>query len=84
MRDTVPAQALAATARAAQTRWDLVVLGAGTAGLVAATTAALLGARVVLVDRRAPGGDCLWTGCVPSKALLASAQHAADARAAGT
>lgn len=76
-----PAAGLTPPEIAARTRWDLVVVGAGTAGLVAASTAALLGAKVVLVDRTSPGGDCLWTGCVPSKTLLASAQRAADVRA---
>lgn len=46
--------------------WDLMVLGGGTAGIVGAKTAARLGARVLLVERGEPGGDCLWTGCVPS------------------
>ena len=73
-------EGLTAPADAARTRFDLVVVGAGTAGIVGATTAASLGARVALVDRTDPGGDCLWTGCVPSKTLLASAQRAADAR----
>jgi pyruvate/2-oxoglutarate dehydrogenase complex dihydrolipoamide dehydrogenase (E3) component len=63
--------------------WDLVVVGGGTAGLVGARTAAALGARVLLVERDRPGGDCLWTGCVPSKALLAAAARAAEARTAG-
>lgn len=58
--------------------WDLLVLGGGTAGIVGAKTAASLGARVVLVERDRTGGDCLWTGCVPSKALLAAA-HATTA-----
>ncbi len=62
--------------------WDLLVIGGGTAGIVAATTAAGLGASVLLVEDTRPGGDCLWTGCVPSKALLAAAHAAADARAA--
>ncbi len=60
--------------------WDLLVVGAGTAGLVGAQIAAALGARVLLVERARFGGDCLWTGCVPSKALLAAAHAAADAR----
>ncbi|WP_164701197.1 NAD(P)/FAD-dependent oxidoreductase [Modestobacter sp. KNN46-3] len=64
------------------THWDLLVIGGGTAGLVGAKTAAGLGARVLLVERHRTGGDCLWTGCVPSKSLLASAAAAADARAA--
>ena len=63
--------------------WDLVVLGGGTAGLVGSQIAASTGASVLLVERRRLGGDCLWTGCVPSKALLASAAAAAEARAAG-
>lgn len=63
--------------------WDLLVLGGGTAGIVGAKTAARLGARVLLVERDRPGGDCLWSGCVPSKALLAAAQAAASARDAG-
>ncbi len=60
--------------------WDLVVIGGGTAGIVGAKTAARLGATVLLVERGQPGGDCLWTGCVPSKSLLASGQAAASAR----
>ncbi len=60
--------------------WDLLVVGGGTAGLVGATTAAGLGARVLLVERDRTGGDCLWTGCVPSKALIAAASVAAQAR----
>jgi pyruvate/2-oxoglutarate dehydrogenase complex dihydrolipoamide dehydrogenase (E3) component len=62
--------------------WDLLVVGGGTAGLVGARTAASLGASVLLVERDRTGGDCLHTGCVPSKALLAAAAAAADARAA--
>jgi pyruvate/2-oxoglutarate dehydrogenase complex dihydrolipoamide dehydrogenase (E3) component len=53
--------------------WDLLVIGGGTAGIVGAKTAAHLGARVALVETARTGGDCLWTGCVPSKTLLASA-----------
>lgn len=60
--------------------WDLVVVGGGTAGIVGAKTAARLGARVLLVERHRTGGDCLWTGCVPSKAILAAAGAAAAAR----
>ncbi len=60
--------------------WDLLVVGGGTAGIVGAKTAARLGARVLLVERERTGGDCLWTGCVPSKALLAAAGVAAGAR----
>lgn len=66
----------------AGTVWDLVVVGGGTAGLVAAKTAARLGARTLLVERDRTGGDCLWSGCVPSKSLLAAAHAAAGAREA--
>src|SRR5688572_32274935 len=63
-------------------RYNLVVVGAGTAGLVCAAGAAGLGARVALVESGLLGGDCLNTGCVPSKALLSSARMAAEGRAA--
>ncbi len=53
---------------------DIVIIGGGTAGLVTAAGAAALGARVALVERERLGGDCLWTGCVPSKALIAAAR----------
>ena len=61
--------------------YDLVVIGGGTAGLVSAAGAAGLGARVALVERARLGGDCLNTGCVPSKALLRSARVVGEARA---
>ncbi len=64
-------------------RYHLVVIGGGTAGLVTAAGAAGLGARVALVERYLLGGDCLNTGCVPSKALLAAARAAAVVRDAG-
>src|SRR5207245_9909887 len=64
-------------------RYNLVVLGAGTAGLVSAAGAAGLGAKVALVERELLGGDCLNVGCVPSKALLRCARAAADVRDAG-
>lgn len=51
-------------------RHDLVVVGAGSAGLVAADFAARFGADVLVVEKERVGGDCTWTGCVPSKALL--------------
>ena len=60
-------------------KYHLVVIGAGTAGLVTAAIGAALGARVALVERELMGGDCLNVGCVPSKAILAAARgwHAA-------
>lgn len=54
-------------------RYDLVVLGGGTAGLVAAAGSAGLGARVALIEAALLGGDCLVTGCIPSKTLLRGA-----------
>ena len=57
-------------------RYNLVVIGAGPAGLVAAAGAAGLGAKVALVERHLMGGDCLNYGCVPSKALLKAAHRA--------
>jgi pyruvate/2-oxoglutarate dehydrogenase complex dihydrolipoamide dehydrogenase (E3) component len=61
-------------------RYHLVVVGAGTAGLVSAAGAAGLGARVALVERRLLGGDCLNYGCVPSKAVIRAARAWHDAR----
>lgn len=62
------------------TRYKLVVIGAGPAGLVAAKGAAALGARVALVERTLVGGDCLNVGCVPSKALIRTARLYAEMR----
>jgi pyruvate/2-oxoglutarate dehydrogenase complex dihydrolipoamide dehydrogenase (E3) component len=56
--------------------YDLVAIGGGTAGLVSAAGGAYLGIRPAIVERAALGGDCLWTGCVPSKAVIASARLA--------
>jgi pyruvate/2-oxoglutarate dehydrogenase complex dihydrolipoamide dehydrogenase (E3) component len=61
-------------------RYNLVVVGAGTAGLVTAAGAAGLGAKVALVERDYLGGDCLNFGCVPSKAILRAARAVADVR----
>jgi pyruvate/2-oxoglutarate dehydrogenase complex dihydrolipoamide dehydrogenase (E3) component len=63
-------------------RYNLVVIGGGTAGLVSAMGAAGLGARVALVERSLLGGDCLNHGCVPSKAVLRAARAVHDARLA--
>jgi pyruvate/2-oxoglutarate dehydrogenase complex dihydrolipoamide dehydrogenase (E3) component len=67
-------------------RYDLVIIGAGAAGLVAASGAAGLGASVALIEKAQFGGDCLWTGCVPTKSLIQSAkivQHAQQAKEFG-
>lgn len=56
--------------------YDLVVIGAGSAGLTAARFGARVGASVLLIERDRVGGDCTWTGCIPSKALLQAAQVA--------
>lgn len=60
----------------AEETYDLIVIGGGSAGLVAAGGSALLGARVALIEKNLLGGDCLYTGCVPSKALIRSARFA--------
>jgi pyruvate/2-oxoglutarate dehydrogenase complex dihydrolipoamide dehydrogenase (E3) component/uncharacterized membrane protein YdjX (TVP38/TMEM64 family) len=57
---------------------DMVVIGAGSGGLVAALIAATVKAKVTLIEKNKMGGDCLNTGCVPSKALIRSARHAYD------
>lgn len=62
--------------------YDLVIVGAGSGGLTAAAFAARLGARVALVEKHRIGGDCTWTGCVPSKALLKAAKVAHEVRTA--
>jgi pyruvate/2-oxoglutarate dehydrogenase complex dihydrolipoamide dehydrogenase (E3) component len=61
-------------------QFDVIVLGGGTAGLVTASGCARLGRKVALIEREALGGDCLWTGCVPTKALVASAKLAHQMR----
>ncbi len=62
--------------------FDLVIIGAGSGGLTAAGFAAQLGAKVALVEKNRIGGDCTWTGCVPSKALLKAAKVAHEVRTA--
>lgn len=63
--------------------YDLIVIGGGSAGLVAAGGSAILGARVALIEKNLLGGDCLYTGCVPSKALIKSARFAHQMNHAG-
>lgn len=63
-----------------QGRYNLVVIGAGTAGLVTAAGAAGLGAKVALIERSLMGGDCLNVGCVPSKGIISAARVAAAVR----
>ncbi len=61
-------------------RYNLVVVGAGTAGLISASVAAGLGAKVALVERHLMGGDCLNVGCVPSKGMIRAARVWASAQ----
>jgi len=63
-------------------RYNLVVIGAGTAGLVTAVGAAGLGAKVALIEKHFMGGDCLNVGCVPSKAIIRAARAVAAVREA--
>lgn len=55
-------------------RYDVAIIGAGSAGLTAAFTAAGFGKKTLLIDRRNPGGECTWHGCIPSKALINEAK----------
>jgi pyruvate/2-oxoglutarate dehydrogenase complex dihydrolipoamide dehydrogenase (E3) component len=64
-------------------RYNLVIIGGGTAGLVSASAAAGLGAKVALIERHLMGGDCLNVGCVPSKGLISAARRVAEIRDAG-
>ena len=62
--------------------YDLAIIGAGAGGLIAARFAVKIGARVLLVERDRIGGDCTWTGCVPSKSLIRAAKAAHEVRTA--
>jgi pyruvate/2-oxoglutarate dehydrogenase complex dihydrolipoamide dehydrogenase (E3) component len=62
---------------------DICVIGGGAAGLSVAAAAAVFGVSIVLIERRRMGGECLNTGCIPSKALLAAAKRAHDMRSGG-
>lgn len=62
--------------------FDLIVVGAGSAGLTAASVAQQLGARVALIEKERTGGDCTWTGCVPSKTFIKIASVAHQIRSA--
>ena len=55
------------------TNYDFIIIGAGSTGLTAASMAAQIGVKVILVEGKRIGGDCTWTGCIPSKSLLYSA-----------
>ena len=63
-------------------KYDLIVIGMGSGGMLAAEFAATLDLKVLVVEKHRVGGDCLWTGCVPSKALLAAAKTAHHMRTA--
>ncbi|HKT34527.1 MAG TPA: mercuric reductase [Nitrospira sp.] len=64
-------------------RYNIVVIGAGTAGLITAVISASLGAKVALIEKHLMGGDCLNVGCVPSKGIIRAARAWADLRQAG-
>ena len=64
-------------------QYDLTIIGGGSAGLVLAVASAKLGKTTALVEKRRLGGDCLWTGCVPSKAILKAAKVANYVKEAG-
>src|SRR5207244_11093464 len=64
-------------------RYNLVVIGAGTAGLVTSAIAAALGAKVALIERHLIGGDCLKVGCVLSRGVFRGSRAGAESRACG-
>jgi len=63
--------------------YDMIVIGGGAAGLVAAGMSALLGAKTAIIEEHKLGGDCTWAGCIPSKTLLRAAKAAHEMRTAG-
>lgn len=71
------------TTSGTDSEFDLIVIGGGTAGMTAARQVAKAGKRVVLIEADRTGGECLYTGCVPSKTLLASAKRLHQVREAG-
>jgi pyruvate/2-oxoglutarate dehydrogenase complex dihydrolipoamide dehydrogenase (E3) component len=81
-RGTIMLHAMLSLVACAATSYDMIVIGGGSAGLTAAKFAARFGKSVAIVEKAKLGGDCTWTGCVPSKALLASAARAHDVRTA--
>eukprot|EP00049_Salpingoeca_infusionum_P009019 m.149365 g.149365 ORF g.149365 m.149365 type:complete len:438 (+) comp14206_c0_seq4:73-1386(+) len=73
---------MATSGNSKPTVYSLAIIGAGSAGLTAADFACRLGGRVVLIEENQIGGDCTWSGCVPSKALVAAAKAAHTCRTA--
>ena len=76
-------QALAGYRRPKRFDANLLVIGAGSAGLVSAYIAATVKAKVMLIEKAQMGGECLNTGCVPSKALIRAAKSVVDIERAG-
>lgn len=65
-----------------QDTYDMLVIGAGAGGLVTAAGSKAVGAKVAIIERQFMGGDCLVTGCVPSKALIAASKVAHSVKTA--
>lgn len=76
------ARAMAIPSSSIEKSYDLLVIGGGSAGLTAAKFAATFGNSVAIIEKGRMGGDCTWTGCIPSKSLLASAKVAHAVRKA--
>ena len=81
MQFAIPALSLMAS-KPVTNSYDLVVIGGGSAGLTAAKFSRTFGKSVVIIEKERMGGDCTWTGCIPSKSLLASAKAAQAVRKA--